>query len=289
MKPKAAPKLADLLANRVSTAQQLRDQRRERPETAPVATGDSSVPGGDTAQLHERAHQTPVQLVYLDQIQPDPEQPRALKPFDLKEPDPEVEEEAASIREIGQLQPLLVERKGEAFLLIAGERRWRAMRHNQAFHAGTDKAMVLIWDQLEPDERLTIQLHENLHRKNLTREEKRDALVRKTSDLGNVSEVCRRFHLSRSTYYRIVGTETVRKTDRVSTGQFVKVAERLVAKVNTMPEADRQKLLAVVEALYRALHETPPAAMMPTPAEGVGSGTAPSGASEPTEWGQTDS
>jgi len=41
-------------------------------------------------------------------------------------PEDEIDELAASIREKGMLQPVLVRPRGEAFELIAGERRWRA-------------------------------------------------------------------------------------------------------------------------------------------------------------------
>src|SRR5215472_16190031 len=41
-------------------------------------------------------------------------------------PENEIDELAASIREKGMLQPVLVRPRGEAFELIAGERRWRA-------------------------------------------------------------------------------------------------------------------------------------------------------------------
>ena len=41
-------------------------------------------------------------------------------------PEDEINELAASIREKGVLQPLLVRHSGETFEIIAGERRWRA-------------------------------------------------------------------------------------------------------------------------------------------------------------------
>jgi len=41
-------------------------------------------------------------------------------------PEAEIGELAASIREKGVLQPVLVRPRGDAFELIAGERRWRA-------------------------------------------------------------------------------------------------------------------------------------------------------------------
>lgn len=57
----------------------------------------------------------------LSQIQPNPDQPRRV--FD----DQALEELAASIREIGIIQPItLREKENGQYIIIAGERRWRA-------------------------------------------------------------------------------------------------------------------------------------------------------------------
>jgi ParB family transcriptional regulator, chromosome partitioning protein len=69
---------------------------------------------------------------------------------------------AASIRELGVLQPILVRAgTGDSFELIAGERRWRAARR-----AGLDKIPSIIRDTT--DERSILQvLVENLQREDL--------------------------------------------------------------------------------------------------------------------------
>lgn len=56
----------------------------------------------------------------LKLIEPNPDQPRKL--FDVEA----LEELAANIRQYGVLQPLVVTRRGRKFMIIAGERRWRA-------------------------------------------------------------------------------------------------------------------------------------------------------------------
>lgn len=61
--------------------------------------------------------------VPVDGIKPNPDQPRSH--FD----DASLEELAASIKEVGVLQPVVVSREADgALFLIAGERRWRAAR-----------------------------------------------------------------------------------------------------------------------------------------------------------------
>jgi len=61
-----------------------------------------------------------VREIPLDRIDPNPYQPR--KHFDAER----LEELAASIREHGLLQPIVVIPRDDRFILVAGERRWRA-------------------------------------------------------------------------------------------------------------------------------------------------------------------
>jgi ParB family chromosome partitioning protein len=61
-------------------------------------------------------------MVQVDAIVANPDQPRTH--FD----DDTLEELAASMREVGVLQPIVVTESGDSFVLIAGERRWRAAK-----------------------------------------------------------------------------------------------------------------------------------------------------------------
>ena len=103
----------------------------------------------------------------IQAIRPNPEQPRThLQPASL-------EELAASIREHGVLQPILVSRAPDAgYVLIAGERRWRA-----AQLAGLTEVPVVISDSAESD-RLTLALVENIQRQDLTPLEEAQAYQR---------------------------------------------------------------------------------------------------------------
>ncbi len=63
-----------------------------------------------------------LQEIDIDRIAPNPEQPR-------QHIDPDaLEELAASIRQHGLLQPIVVTRSGSGYSIVAGERRWRAAR-----------------------------------------------------------------------------------------------------------------------------------------------------------------
>lgn len=65
---------------------------------------------------------TGFRMVPVDSIVANPDQPRTH--FD----DDTLEELAASMREVGVLQPIVVTETGDGFALIAGERRWRAAK-----------------------------------------------------------------------------------------------------------------------------------------------------------------
>lgn len=91
----------------------------------------------------------------LDQIQPNPLQPREV--FDPER----LAELAQSIRENGIIQPIIVRHAGDAYQLVAGERRWRAAKLAALTHVP-----VVIQDFA--DERLMeITLIENIQREDL--------------------------------------------------------------------------------------------------------------------------
>lgn len=92
----------------------------------------------------------------VDLLVPNPAQPRQ----GLAEA--ELAELAASIREHGVLQPVIVARAGAGYVLVAGERRWRAARQ-----AGLPTIPALI-KEVTPRQRLELALVENLQRQDLT-------------------------------------------------------------------------------------------------------------------------
>jgi len=92
----------------------------------------------------------------LTAIRPSASQPR--KRFSQES----LEELAASIREKGLLQPLLVRPKGEGYELVAGERRFRA-----AQMAGLSEVPAVVRD-LTDREALELALVENLQREDLS-------------------------------------------------------------------------------------------------------------------------
>jgi ParB family chromosome partitioning protein len=126
--------------------------------------------------------------VLVDRLDPNPHQPRThLDPARLQEL-------AASIRESGMVQPILVRRLGERYQIIAGERRWRA-----AQQAGLHAVPVTI-REVADDRLLELALVENIQREELGPLEEAQALQRLQQDLGlTQEEVARKVGRDRST------------------------------------------------------------------------------------------
>jgi ParB/RepB/Spo0J family partition protein len=98
-----------------------------------------------------------VRIVPLDHIEANPQQPRLA--FDQAT----LDELAASIREHGVLQPILVRPVGpNTYQLIAGERRWRASKL-----AGLESIPALI-EEIDDDTALEISIIENLQREDIS-------------------------------------------------------------------------------------------------------------------------
>jgi len=93
--------------------------------------------------------------IKIDEILPDPDQPR--RRFD----EVSLNELADSIRVHGILQPIVVTAKGGTYMIVAGERRWRAAKI-----AGIDKMPALV-RTLTNQHRLELSLIENLQRADL--------------------------------------------------------------------------------------------------------------------------
>lgn len=138
--------------------------------TGPAATATLATLPGRITPLHEATEvpNSPAELTHspvpgahfaevpLDQITPNPRQPREV--FD----DEALAELVHSIKEVGLLQPVVVRQVGpEAYELIMGERRWRACRE-----AGLSAVPAIV--RATEDERLLLDaLLENLHRSQL--------------------------------------------------------------------------------------------------------------------------
>jgi len=130
---------------RAAAARRLSEDRDFSPAIVSLITSENS---GRTSG---------VKNLQIDRIESNPRQPRMV--FDEEA----LHELAASIREHGVLQPILVRPLGEnRYQLVAGERRWRASRE-----AGLTTIPALV-EELDDDTALEISIIENLQREDLS-------------------------------------------------------------------------------------------------------------------------
>ncbi|HHW12198.1 MAG TPA: ParB/RepB/Spo0J family partition protein [Firmicutes bacterium] len=126
-------------------------------------------------QLEEEDLQN-TQEIPVESIEPNPYQPR--RHFDPES----LQELAASIKEHGVLQPLLVRRKGDGYQLIAGERRLRAARQ-----VGLTTVPVVV-KELDDRTIMEIALVENLQREDLNPMEEAEAYQRLMAEFNLTQE-----------------------------------------------------------------------------------------------------
>lgn len=142
------------------------------PRKAGLGRGlDALIPSEPTEKPHAEFLQVPV-----DDISPNPDQPRSR--FD----DESLSELAASLKEVGVLQPIVVTTSDDGFVLIAGERRWRA-----AQQAGLTLIPAVVRGA-DGDSTLVEALVENVQRRDLTPLEEAHAYKQLLEDYGMTQE-----------------------------------------------------------------------------------------------------
>lgn len=135
---------------------------------------EALIPGGQTTTLPTGAMD-----ISIDRISANPHQPRATIP------EAALEELAGSIREHGVLQPLIVRQDPSTgdYILIAGERRWRAAQRAKL------TSIPAIVREATPQQQLEWALIENVQRADLNPLEMAEAYRRLTDDFGLSQEV----------------------------------------------------------------------------------------------------
>jgi len=114
--------------------------------------------------------------IRISEIEPNRQQPR--KNFD----DEKLAGLAESIKQHGVVQPLIVQKEGNSYKIVAGERRWRAARM-----AGLQTVPVIVRD-LTDKQIMEIALIENLQREDLNPIEEAEAYERLINEFGMTQE-----------------------------------------------------------------------------------------------------
>ena len=191
---------------------------------------DALIPNAGTIKNQE-TNFIDIQLVITN-----PDQPR--KDFDQAA----LQELADSIKEKGILQPILVEKTGDKYQIIAGERRYRA-----ALLAHLTKVPI-ITGSFSKQEKLEIALIENIQRKDLTPIEEAlayEALMQNSS--LNQDELAKKVGKKRSTIanaLRLLKLNDQMK-EAVSRGTLTAGHARAILSVDS--KENQQKLFEAIE------------------------------------------
>lgn len=134
-----------------------------------------------------------VQKIAIAQLAPNPDQPRTV--FD----ESALQELAESIKRYGVVQPLVASPQGNGYIIIAGERRWRASQL-----AGLKTVPVLVRTSKEL-EQLEIALVENVQRVDLSPLEQAVSVERLHQQFNlTYGEIAKRLGKAETTVHNVV-------------------------------------------------------------------------------------
>lgn len=184
-------------ANRENSEKKIEKTKSEVPVAEAVSVSETQLTENVTAEktitaevkekVSEEIPNAELELK-ISEIEPNRDQPR--KAFD----EAQLEELADSIRKYGVLQPLLVQKKGENYEIIAGERRWRA-----AMLAGL-KTIPAVIREYSPQQAMEIALIENVQREDLNPIEEAQAYQRLMQEFSlKQEEIAERVSKNRTT------------------------------------------------------------------------------------------
>jgi ParB family transcriptional regulator, chromosome partitioning protein len=184
-------------------------------------------------ELSQQGPETIGRMISVDRLDPNPGQPRA-EIGDLTEL-------TASIKEKGVLEPLLVKpsRLNGRWLIIAGERRWRAARE-----AGLREVPCI---EMDVDDRAVaeIALIENMQRKDLTVWEEADGLSALCERFGYThEEVARKVGKSRSTVTEALSIAAIPPDVREICRQADISAKSVLLQIVRQPDDEGMRRLA---------------------------------------------
>ncbi len=173
-------------------------------------------------------------MVPIDQIDPNPDQPRQAMG--------DLAELISSVTEKGIIEPLVVRQRGPRYQIIAGERRYHA-----SVQAGLTELPVVIRD-VDDREMLELALVENIQRKDLTPFEEADAMQALAQRCGYTHEdLAKRLGKSRTSITEALSINgippEVRKVCRLAG-----IANRSLL-LQVVRQGDAQKMLALVEKI----------------------------------------
>ena len=218
-----------LMVNQGTTKNTEKDETVKKTDSSqPAKTGTNA----ETIVVEKIVEKPIEQTLKLNLIEPNSEQPR--KNFDEES----LQELADSIKQYGILQPLIVQKKGNHYEIIAGERRWRAAKL-----AGVTDVPVLI-REYDKQQTMEIALIENVQRADLNPIEEAQAYKRLLTE----------FHLKQDEVQKMV------VDDMISTGHaraLISIEDPEEQYLIAQKIFDEKLSVREVEKLVKDLHKPP--------------------------------
>ena len=175
-------------------------------------------------------------LVKIDEIDPNPNQPRQVMG--------DLSELMASIAEKGIIEPIIVRQRGGRFQIVAGERRYQA-----AVQVGLRDVPIVI-REVDDDEIIEIALIENIQRKDLTPFEESEALHSLATRCGYTHEdMARRLGKSRTSITESLSLNNM--PDEVKNLCRLADISSKSLLLEIVRQGDPQKMVALVEKISR--------------------------------------
>lgn len=180
-----------------------------------------------------------IQKLLVSNISPNPDQPR--KHFD----DQAIAELAASLKQFGVLQPLIVSPNGDGtYRIIAGERRWRA-----AQVAGLREVPTIIRERKELEE-LEIALIENVQRVDLSPLEQAISIERLHQQFNmSYKQIAERLSKAETTLSNLVRLLQLPEAarDALQAGRISEGHARSVLALKALPEKQDELLSNIMQ------------------------------------------
>jgi ParB family chromosome partitioning protein len=175
-------------------------------------------------------------MVPIDQIDPNPNQPRQVMG--------DLSELMASIAEKGIIEPIIVRQRGTRFQIIAGERRYQA-----AVQVGLREIPIVI-REVDDNEIIEIALIENIQRKDLTAFEESEALNALADRCGYTHEdMARRLGKSRTSITESLALNHM--PDEVKNLCRLADIHSKSLLLQIVRQGDTQKMVALIEKIAR--------------------------------------
>jgi ParB family chromosome partitioning protein len=172
-----------------------------------------------------------------------------------------IDELAANIERIGQQQPIVVERAGDRFKVLIGQRRYLAVKRLEK----PEILAIVLDEQVSEFQRALISLSENIQRRDLEPQDKALAMQYLLRELGTIRAVADAVGVSRVTVRKWLGFAAVPESIKalvqsggLTVSSAIRIAEHVEDETQALvvaehiaqqkpPKPERDRILTAVE------------------------------------------